>query len=69
MSAGWLPIESVPNDGTVVMFYEPGRTAPTIARGDDWHYGRDKIGKPFAYWLEKATHWQPLPAPPTGASE
>lgn len=51
----WRPISEAPRDGTVVMFYIPGEQIK-FARSDDYHYG--------AYWLEKATHFMPLPEPP-----
>ena len=58
----WRDIETAPKDGTVVMFHVPECRLPFMARSDDWHSG-------YAHWLKGATHWMPLPAPPTGASQ
>ena len=56
----WQPIESAPKDGTVVIFYVPHEInpSPVLCRADYFHNGQ-------AYWLKGATHWQPLPDPPT----
>ena len=61
----WRPIETAPNDGTIVMFHVPGASKPHMGRADDFWYGRkDARSNGFAYWLDGATHWQPLPEPP-----
>ena len=56
----WMPIESAPKDGTVVLFAtpEPGDWRYHMSRADDRWNG--------AYWLNKATHWMHLPAAPRG---
>ena len=53
----WQPIESAPKDGTVVFFYVPYGRERRVARADDYWSG--------AWWLVDATHWMPLPPPPT----
>jgi len=57
---GWQPIDTAPRDGTVVMFYAPVDDYQ-ISRADDY-WGK-------AWWLENATHWMPLPAPPALAGK
>lgn len=59
----WRPIESAPRDGERVLIFDNGH--PYVSRFwcGQWHVG-SLPGTP-AY----PTHWQPLPAPPTGASE
>lgn len=66
----WLPIESAPKDGVVILlsteatiaagYFEPGSTAFGIAA--HWRNScRDKLS--FT-----PTHWKPLPAPPQAIS-
>jgi hypothetical protein len=58
---GWQPIETAPNDGTVILYATPehGDWRYRMSRGDDWHAG--------AYWIENATHWMPYPPAPDAA--
>jgi hypothetical protein len=60
---GWQSIETAPKDGTVILFAtpEPGDWRYHMSRADDRWNG--------AIWLEKATHWMPLPAPPANPSD
>lgn len=60
----WQPIETVPDTGKVVMFLVPDRELPIMSRGDDYWLNRVG-GRGTAYWLDGATHWMPLPAPPS----
>lgn len=79
----WKPIESAPKDGTVVLLYGfcageisgPSKE-PNIAIGycrssvstDYAGYQWSLVGTDYyATWM-KATHWMPLPAPPTSAT-
>lgn len=63
----WLPIETVPKDGTEVIIYDSGADLMWIG---EWIEGcngwSDGTG-----WRSKATHWMPLPAipSPTPATE
>ena len=54
----WQPISTAPKDATVILFAtpEPGDWRYHMSRADDRWNG--------AFWLEKATHWMPLPPPP-----
>jgi hypothetical protein len=58
----WLPIESAPNDGTLVLaaIEKPGYSGQAIARqiGGQWEH---EDGALFGGW----THWMPRPQPPT----
>jgi hypothetical protein len=60
----WQPLATAPKDGTVVMFHVPGERKPHMCRADDYWYMRKPDGTGFAFWLDGATHWMPLPAPP-----
>lgn len=54
----WQPIESAPNDGTLIQIRQ-GEWYPTHAywKNGDWcHIEYQHTNKP--------THWQPLPDPP-----
>jgi len=57
----WQPIESAPRDRTVVLFDVPSSKLPVMAPGDDYWYGRKPDGTGFAYWLDHARGWMPLP--------
>lgn len=56
---GWLPIESAPRDGAVLLGWpingvKPGKVMIGCFGGQAWpsHYGK------------RARHWRPLPTPP-----
>ena len=55
--ARWFDISTAPRDESLVMFYASRRPHPLINRADDYWAG--------AYWLADATHWRPLPPPPS----
>ena len=75
----WQPIETVPRDGTFFVicrageddFYEVGRYEPqywsTYVPVDGGLYRKDR--QTINEWthsnFHRATHWQPLPPPPT----
>ena len=74
----WQPIESVPRDGTEVLIYfaRDGvgvrQVAYTEAANNDyesWCVDDLKFGPyPLRRWCDgDATHWMPLPAPPSTA--
>lgn len=67
---GWRDIETAPKDGTLCLFFAPGRSkAKYIERAkrqmivvdafsDNWRTGKYQLPEnPY-------THWRPLPAPP-----
>lgn len=69
----WLPIESAPRDGTRIdlWFAGPRNTGdrrPDCRFGDGmWlcDYGDQGDGDARFYIDDEATHWMPLPSPPT----
>lgn len=67
---GWLPIESAPRDGTLILIFKP----PVWRDAVRWHENDDGCG----HWLDAAletvsceapTHWRPFPAPPAPSAE
>lgn len=63
---GWLPIETAPKDGTVMVYLPEERQKMQVAR---FHPNVKTIGHAFAFDLTAPTHWRPLPEPPTAALE
>lgn len=61
---GWLPIETAPRDGTVIIV--PCGVAHW--HHDDWHSltGIDWPGRPMSYLLK---YYQPIPAPPPATDD
>lgn len=60
---GWQPIETAPKDGTWILIWGEqwsGAPIPDVGHWDDDDW-RDDEHTVLAF----ATHWQPLPAPPT----
>ena len=87
-SAGWMPIETAPRDGTPFIGYgEPRRGMGYAAHTTRWEdYGEGSIARVWflegkgpkgGFWYSEydwtqtwsPSHWQPLPAAPTGGSE
>lgn len=78
---GWMPIESAPKNESVLVFaggqqyvawFQDDATDPWHEEGDAesaqnelWCVTDNKHG-PYALRGSRPTHWQPLPAPPTG---
>jgi hypothetical protein len=59
---GWLPIESAPKDGTLVLLFEPHSEGGFCFVGcqnidGNWVNNLD-------FMVQKPTHYRPLPAPP-----
>ena len=68
----WMPIETAPRDGTRILLCGPDYgTGPGFhlvighCEADAW---RESGWEDYEY-LEYATHWMPLPNPPTGKPE
>lgn len=78
---GWMPIESAPKNEPVLVSFNGQQFVAWLQDDatDPWHDEEEapsdlnglwcvtdnKLG-PFALRGGKPTHWQPLPAPPTG---
>ena len=72
---GWKPIETAPRDGTAILAYASRAAAEgKLERSQGmkvtwWRSNRERDG--FTGWGEfndafwPATHWMPLPKPPT----
>jgi hypothetical protein len=70
MSGGWLPIETAPKDGNHILIgYFGGGPYHGRVRVDWYRTPEQKAG--FIGWGQfnpafyPATHWMPLPEPPT----
>jgi hypothetical protein len=75
----WQPIETAPTDGTWVLLYAPPEkwerrtgqmyVATWEATGynsePQWAYGANGYEHSFRHGVYGATHWMPLPAPPS----
>lgn len=58
---GWLPIESVPEDGNFLVYMpEERRKYQTMYK----HKQISIIGNAFSFDLSAPSHWMPLPAAP-----
>jgi hypothetical protein len=56
----WKPIETAPNDETILVFRSNGEYQLVQAEDNDYEW------TPFvADGLNRPTHWMPPPAPPT----
>ncbi len=71
----WQPIETAPKDGSTVLLWESGSSAPFVGAWRDgrrpgWHcdtehYNTDGNACVISnLWQEGVTHWMPLPAAP-----
>lgn len=60
--SNWPPIETAPKDGTEILIWVE---RPHRYRAAWWD---ERYGAYVDTWMcyEDATHWQPLPDPPTG---
>lgn len=70
MSDAWLPIETAPRDGTVVIVGKASGYRIAWASSAYWFdRGSDERGR-YAGWtdgfdtLAAPTHWMPMPPPP-----
>jgi hypothetical protein len=61
----WLPINSAPKDGTVIVAYSPvDGVRTTHFEGGLWQGGPWRPVHNPLFEKSKLTHWQPLPPPP-----
>lgn len=56
----WMPIETAPKDGTVVLLWHRNWTGPESG----CFYGVQGWGIQGGIYLLQPTHWQPLTSPP-----
>jgi hypothetical protein len=69
----WRSIDSAPKDGSAVLLWSSlFRTEPKLAQWLEWHDNLTdqdrqgwREGVDFGDWLQAATHWMPLPPPPS----
>ena len=63
--AEWMPIETAPKDGTMILLYRDGDHADGHWMGDARFqiWGNRRRGWSYPDWCAP-THWQPLPSPP-----
>lgn len=62
----WRPIETAPNDESILVAYEDGSINLVDAADNDYDW-RPVIGE-RGNGLCRPTHWMPLPAPPKGGA-
>lgn len=62
----WQKIETAPKDGTQIMIYDPANGGCNTAAWLDgvWDNAQADRGQ---YEYPSATHWMPLPAPPSAS--
>lgn len=61
----WQPISSAPQDGTRILIFRPGHGWRVAVAW--WHESVALYGDSIGFFKD-ATHWQPLPEPPTLAA-
>lgn len=66
----WQPIETAPKDGTAILVWD-GKLVYEAEWWDAWYADSSKPGwmiancdEEYGFYV-KATHWMPLPTPPT----
>lgn len=67
---GWLPIASAPGDMRPILAFEPASRVPFQEEPDEIHIAYQKRLGVFVRQYDdhvhvNATHWMPLPTPPT----
>lgn len=66
----WMPIETAPKDGTRILISSPtDGVLSSHFDGGNWQGRPWRPVRSAEYEASKPTHWMPLPAPPTGASQ
>lgn len=62
----WQPMETAPKDGTEILgFLLVANKSRAILWRKDWNQWQTVPG----YATARPTHWQPLPAPPSGIDQ
>ena len=61
----WQPIATVPKDGKAVLVFLAAEHMHSRIHAATYHQNVAIIGTSFAFDCPKATHWMPLPPPPT----
>ena len=56
---GWQPIETVPTNGTAILFFGGGSATGICTQSEN-----TKFVQLHSCAKEEITHWMPLPAPP-----
>jgi hypothetical protein len=66
----WQPIETAPHEEDVLLFVPACVTGPARIEAG-WASGGLRLpnGHSSMWWHGRATHWQPLPAPPEPAND
>lgn len=69
----WQPIETAPKDGAAILIYTPsfyfGAGVYLAWWGGDWWEVCTEGRTGHSYSCSRATHWMPLPEPPTTDKE
>jgi len=65
-AGGWRPIESAPHEVDVLLYCPPAGQSPACMEAGPASTGwRNEVASNMSFH-GRATHWQPLPAPPKG---
>ena len=68
MNSEWLPIESAPRDGSLILFWRKRYQSLGLGAYKDGHiYTGGFVMSPSAMpreWEDVATHWMPTPSSP-----
>lgn len=73
MNNDWLPIESAPRDGTIILFWRKGYSIPALGMYADGHVFTGGLSLSPSHipreWEDIATHWMPVPKSPFSTEE
>jgi hypothetical protein len=58
----WQPIETAPNDESILVAYESGYI--DCIRADSNRFAWQRPTGPRVEWADRPTHWMPLPEAP-----
>ena len=68
MNMEWQPIETAPKDGVDILVYDKGFIFTAYWDGEHMAFMSNNCVDGYN-GTDKATHWMPLPGPPTEDSE